>query len=108
MPNAEPLLDKGEDTRLLSSSSPPVARPPPLRRVKPPAEAMWTENADFDGIGDWEGKLVGWRFAEVSTIDMRCNPEQHGKVERKVGWTATIVRGGEKRANKVVENGKQR
>ncbi len=37
---AELFRETGEETLLSSFSSGPAARPPPLRRVKPPAEAM--------------------------------------------------------------------
>lgn len=47
--SAEPFLDMGEDTLLSSFSSPPATRPPPLRRVKPPAEAMRMKVRDVFG-----------------------------------------------------------
>lgn len=46
----EPFLDMGEETLLSSFSSAPATRPPPLRRVKPPAEAMRIKVRDLSGV----------------------------------------------------------
>jgi hypothetical protein len=76
--SAEPFLDTGEDTLLSSLSSPPVTRPPPLRRVKPPAEAMRMSRCrtvDRSGELDEQVVVIGTRPSGVGGDASRSDLE---------------------------------